>query len=299
MVNIILDTDISSDCDDVAAIALLNYFKNRNHAEILAITDCVNMHHGVSCIDAICRYYGNPNVEIGSYRGENKIAAHSTYVEAVCKEFPHRPLDKSGVPEAYRLMRAKLATHSGVKLVCIGFLNNVALLSGSPPDEISPLSGAELIRRSVDEIVVMGGMIGDKAYGAYDREFNIVGDIAAAQKVFSFDGVNITVIEYELGYKVEAFENTVRSQKHNPVQTAFRCFGVEKRESWDPITVLYSVLGTGDLYDFSDWGTLKVQDDGKTEFTKDGKGNVRYLIEKVPKEQIVRRLNAFDLERAP
>ena len=36
MVNIILDTDISSDCDDVAAIALLNYFKNRNHAEILA-----------------------------------------------------------------------------------------------------------------------------------------------------------------------------------------------------------------------------------------------------------------------
>ena len=178
-------------------------------------------------------------------------------------------------------------------------MNNVALLSESPPDEISPLSGAELIRRSVDEIVVMGGMIGDKAYGAYDREFNIVGDIAAAQKVFSFDGVNITVIEYELGYKVEAFENTVRSQKHNPVQTAFRCFGVEKRESWDPITVLYSVLGTGDLYDFSDWGTLKVQDDGKTEFTKDGKGNVRYLIEKVPKEQIVRRLNAFDLERAP
>lgn len=303
MVKIILDTDISGDCDDVAAVALLNYFKNRNEAEILAVTDCVDIDYGVSCIDAICRYYGNTNVDIGSFRGENKLPAQSLYLQAVSKQFPHRNLTQNDVAEAYRLMRSKLAEHRGVKLVCIGILNDLALLLDSPPDDISPLGGAELIRQSVDEIVVMGGIMGDKKYvfeeNTYDREFNIVGDIEAAKKVFSFDGVKITVIEFELGYQVLAFAPTVRSKKANPVQTAFRSFGVEKRESWDPIAVLYAVLGTGDLYAFSDWGTVTVQDDGKTDFAKDENGNVRYLIEKVPKEQIVERLNAFDLASRP
>jgi hypothetical protein len=103
------------------------------------------------------------------------------------------------------------------------------------------------------------------------------------------------MIEFELGYNVLSFENIVESPKSTPLKTAFTNFKVKKRESWDPITVMYAVLGVNDLYEFSELGTVVVTNVGETVFEKNANGNVQYLIEKVEKEKIVETLNAFPL----
>lgn len=299
MVKIILDTDICGDCDDVAAISLLNYFHNAGQAEILAITDCVNASYGVGCIDGICTYYGNRAVDIGVYRDGCLEGEGSRYTQAVVEEFPARGLTREGVPEAYKLMRKKLSENRGVKIVTIGFLNNLAKLIESPADEISPLSGRELIRQSVDEIVMMGGIVSGRDYyfegNKMDTECNIIGDIAAAKKCFSALDVPTTMIEFELGLNVLSFGHVVARDVGSPIKTSFLRFGVDKRESWDPITVMYAVLGTNGLYKYSEFGNVTVTDRGQTVFTKCKDGKVRYLIEQVSKRQVEDTLNQFDL----
>lgn len=299
MLKILLDTDICGDCDDVAALSLLNYFKNEGKAEILCVTECLGVPYGVGCVDAVCRYYGNL-VDIGSYRGEKHKNDKSLYTKAVCEQFPNGGYAPGDVPEAYKLMRKKLAENNHVKIVTIGFFTNLALLVDSPPDEFSPLNGLELIEQKVDEIVVMGGIVGYKYYNfegnIYDKECNIIGDLEASKTVFSkLKKTKITLIEFELGYRVLSFENVVKSEKESPIKTSFLNFLVQKRESWDPITVMYAVLGTNGLYDYSDWGELTVTEAGQTLFVKKAGGNVRYLIEKVDKQKVVETLNAFPL----
>lgn len=299
MVKIILDTDICGDCDDVAAISLLNYFHNRQQAKILAITDCVKEDFGAPCIDGICRYYGNSNIDIGVCDKKKEGMGRSLYTEDICKKFGGGKAESDDYPEAYKLIRKKLSENKNVKLVFIGFLNNLAQLIESPADEISPLTGLELIDYSVEEIVIMGGIVGGKSYNfegkVYDKEYNVALDILSAQTAFFKLKKEITLVEFELGYKVLAFENIVAAEKDSPIKTAFTDFLVDKRESWDPIAVMYAVLGTNGLYEFSDKGKIVVTDEGKTIFEKAEDGNVRYLIEKVSKEQIVEVLNSFEL----
>ena len=55
---ILIDTDIGPDCDDTAAIAMLNIYSNQGKCEILGIAHCTSNPYGAGTIDAICRYYG-------------------------------------------------------------------------------------------------------------------------------------------------------------------------------------------------------------------------------------------------
>ncbi|HRT97049.1 MAG TPA: Tm-1-like ATP-binding domain-containing protein, partial [Planctomycetota bacterium] len=64
-VKIIFDTDMDSDCDDAAALALLHALADNGEAEILA-TMCSATHpFSAPCTDAINTYYGRPNLPIG------------------------------------------------------------------------------------------------------------------------------------------------------------------------------------------------------------------------------------------
>ena len=66
--NILIDTDIGPVCDDVAALAMLNIYANRGLCRILGIGHCTSNPYGAGTIDAICHYYGHPDVTIGTYR---------------------------------------------------------------------------------------------------------------------------------------------------------------------------------------------------------------------------------------
>lgn len=79
---IIFDTDMDSDCDDAAALALLHALADRGEAEILAIAASSRYRWSVPCIEVINRYYGRPDLPIGAPK-RDAVDSHAGSKDAV------------------------------------------------------------------------------------------------------------------------------------------------------------------------------------------------------------------------
>lgn len=296
---LIIDTDMGSDCDDVPAVALAAWMQKTGQAKLLGLTHTSDNPRLYEYIDSVTRFYGGFNAEITVCDGDcpeiGKLS--DEFVDKVVKGFAHRKAPEKNFGST-KLLRKLLAENEGVKLICIGPLNNIAALLKSGADEYSPLTGEELVAKSVEEVALMGGIFGGKEYwfggSKMESEFNIRCDIPAAAYVLEHCKAPVTFIEFELGNGVESFERTAASSVDSPIKRSFEVFGVKKRSSWDPITVLYTQYGDcGGLYKFSPYGTAKVEPDGKLTFTE-GAGKHRYLIENASKQAITDYINSFE-----
>ncbi len=292
--NLILDTDIGCDCDDAGALALLHSLAALEKTRILAMTHSNSSVNGVACMDAVNTYYGRPDIPLGCYRpvGFMDAPEYDTYATKVAEKFNNRYCNDRCVPEACKLIRQQLATqpeHS-VTLVSIGQLTNFARLLLSHPDEISPLSGVELVRKHVKEMVVMGGEFAKQT----EAEYNIVCDIGSTQTVVKFCPVPITFCGFEIGQPILTgqvfFEN---DDQANPVYWCYQFHGSTSRSSWDQATVLYAVLGAQDYWILSPWGTVSVTDRGVTTFAERETGMHRYLMPNASVETMSRVINAL------
>ena len=71
--------------------------------------------------------------------------------------YPHRVKRSSQVPFADQLLRKILSSQpdQSIVMVQVGYFSNLAVLLETPGDEISPLTGRELVRRKVRLLSVM------------------------------------------------------------------------------------------------------------------------------------------------
>ena len=136
------------------------------------------------------------------------------------------------------------AEDHSIHLISIGFLTNLAELLRSEPDDISPLSGLDLISAKVSEFVVMGG----KYPSGWGYNFGGVDPDSTAYVVSHWPkDVAITYSGGELGGKIFSGEHLAElSPPDSPTLAAYqwyvgRCSTI--RESWDPLTVLYGIVG--------------------------------------------------------
>jgi purine nucleosidase len=67
-VNVILDTDMNLDIDDMLALSMLHAFESRGEAKIIAITCSFQDRWGPSYIDLVDTFYGRPEIPIGLVR---------------------------------------------------------------------------------------------------------------------------------------------------------------------------------------------------------------------------------------
>lgn len=81
--------------------------------------------------------------------------------------------------------------------------------------------------------------------------------------------------------------------KHHPLSEAYTLYmpPPHDRPTWDLTAVLYGVMPDRGYFGLSIPGTVKVEDDGFTTFTSDGKGQHRYLT--LSAEQRARVLEAL------
>ncbi len=71
-VNIILDTDMGSDCDDVGALALLHQYTDQGKVEIIGVMySSGKVPYGAGVVEAINVYYGRPDIPVGAYQGSD------------------------------------------------------------------------------------------------------------------------------------------------------------------------------------------------------------------------------------
>ncbi len=185
-VSIIIDTDIAPDYDDVGAMAVLHSLADRGEAKILATISCNVFETTVPTLSLLNTYFKRPEIPIGVTKGDkpNKDCQQK-WAEAIVKKYPHSILKNEDAWDAVQLYRKILSAQpdQSVTIVTVGFFSNLAKLMDSPSDNFSTLNGKQLIKKKVKQLVSMAAGSGSDGKGF--REFNVLVDASASQKIFS------------------------------------------------------------------------------------------------------------------
>lgn len=304
MKDIIFDTDLGGDCDDVMALDLLIQAHKSGACRLIGVTYSADAEAAPACIRAILIQHGMEGLPIGRAPIPDVCVTKSdTYASAVARAFPNGEKDTQ---QAVGLLRRLLSEHDRVTLVVTGFLTNIAALLESVADEASPLSGADLVRERVAEIALMGcnfshinrinpepGNVCADGRIRPAPEWNIVCDIPAAQLVFARSPVRVTVCPFEVGRGMLTGGPMCRAGGgKTPDSMSYAVHGsANGRDSWDPATALYAVYGDRPWFVCSEPGRVSVNKDGISDFTP-GKGNHVVLRCSIPQERI-----AEDIDR--
>ncbi len=301
LVNVILDTDMSGDCDDVGALAILNKFADSGEAKILA---CVANGHDqdkaiAASLDAINTYYGRPHLPVGTYQGPKYPATKSPYTARLRAEFPHTALADDREPKAVDIYRATLAAADdrSVTIISIGFLVNLAELLQSQPDSNSPLTGSELVRRKVKQLVVMGGRFpkSDPNQGEYN--FAAQGGGPDTRYVMEHWPTPILFSGFEIGETIRTGTTLAILPSSDPVRRAYELYtNFKGRPSWDLTAVLAAIRNPNRYWGIESNGNCKVNANGSNEWEANAGASTperghSYLLAKVRPSEIAKVLD--------
>jgi inosine-uridine nucleoside N-ribohydrolase len=263
-------------------------------------------------IDVMETWYGHTDIPIGIVRnGADCEDDAVNYAKSICLQKDNagnllfkRTLaaaDYTQLPDAHTLYRRLLAAQpdSSVTIISIGFSTNLARLLATPSDDVSPLSGKELVARKVKQLVTMAGCFND----TIPQEYNVLKDIAAAKAVFGEWPTPIVTSPFEVGidiyYPGSSIEQDFGWAPHHPMVEAYKSYSSMPYDqpTWDLTAVLYAVEGAKD-FTCSPAGRITVLDDGRTSFTPDPQGMHRYLtVDAQQAEQVKQRLVALITQR--
>lgn len=286
-VPILFDTDISNDCDDAAALAVLNALADQGKAKIIAITTNIKCpsNSSAAAVDAINTYYGRGDIPIGTDKDGLRFLriGPSSFTTVLREEFPNDTPVDSRCPDALEVSRKALASQPDHSVVycSVGALSNMEDLLCSTPDQYSPLTGKDLIRKKVRVTVIMGGGFPR----TQSPETNLRFDPAAAVTVTNYWPGEIIWQGFEVGRAIITGAGLKKTPQSNPVRRAYerRPFGKGKaidmgKPSHDQAAVLLAVFGIDPTY----WtetgnGRVVIDSDGHSVWKTDRKKNHRYV----------------------
>lgn len=234
---VILDTDISSDVDDVGAVAVLHSLEKQGDVEILGMVVSSGDQWSAPCLKALNAWFGKPQLPVG-VAPEGAVVHLSKYTRRITEEYLSGPKHYS-FPDSVSLYRQLLAAQpdNSVTVITVGYLTNLELLLRSQPDEHSLLDGVALVKKKVKELVCMGGQYPN------GREWNFYQDAKAAQYVVKKWPSSIVFCGYELGVSILTGEQLKSVDNRDPVRQSYLLYNeLKDRPSWDQIAVLYGVF---------------------------------------------------------
>lgn len=270
---IILDTDMGSDCDDAGALALLHVYADLGLVDIIGcIYSSGKVPYGAGIIEAINIYYGRPDIPIGAYYGDevgdpvDKMTAGKLVRDSVA--FGNRIIHNTDAEEQTRLNRKMLANsddHS-ITYITIGHTKGLYELLVSEPDEISPLSGHELVSRKIVRWIAMGGVGAINENQDFVNDWNLFRNETAIYSKYLAENFPRPVYYSDGGTNVLTGKSLKYTPSGNIVRTVYRdwLWSVQKRTlddqrpSWDLIAVYYAVEGLGDFLKYSGKGWMEI-----------------------------------------
>lgn len=293
-VDIIFDSDMGPDYDDVGAITILHAFADKGEANILATVASTKYEGVAGILNVFNTYFNRPGIPIGVPKGKAlELRDWQHWTDTLLIKYPHKIKTNAVVPDAVQLYRKILASrpdHS-VTIVTIGFLTNLSNLLNSKGDEYTLLDGKQLIRKKVKLLVCMAG----KFPSGY--EFNVMKDAAASQNVYENWNTPLILSGFEIGAKIMAGLPLIHNQviRNSPVKDVFSLsIPLAKedsigRKSWDETAVLIAIKGYSRFYTLHG-GRIKVADDGKNTWDDNGTGQ-SYLVEKIDYKAVQKLIN--------
>jgi inosine-uridine nucleoside N-ribohydrolase len=284
---IIFDTDIGGDADDLGALAMLHNYVKRGDCELLAIMIWSTDEFAVPAVDAVNRFYHNPNIPIGA-RKDGTYISETNYNKVIADNFEYK-LKYNDVPEVVDLYRKILASaaDTSITVVTVGPLLNIQRLIQSKSDKHSGLNGSELISKKVKEFVIMGGQ-----FPKGENEWNFNGNMPGVTK-FVIDNLNVPIVfsGYELGVKIQTGATFNTIDPETPLYKGFLHFSehaawmkdrfkgqILNNSTYDQTAVLYAVNGGVDvLWEKITGGYCEADDKGGNRWVKRENSNHSYL----------------------
>lgn len=302
---LILDTDMGNDIDDAQALAMIHALQSRGAVELLAVTSTKDHPLSAAFIDAVNTFYGRPNIPIGVVR-QGATPDEGKYLAVAGRKdrdgrpvYAHDLTSGTEAPEAVALLRKTLAAQAdgSVSIAQVGFFTNLVRLIESPGDACSPLTGTDLVRAKVRQLVIMAGAFvpigNDRRY----REYNVIKDIPAAKALAAKWPGPVIWSGFEVGiairYPAASIRDDYRYMEHHLIRDAYVAYCGDQGENptWDLTTVLQLAYPNRGYFTLSEAGQVEVADDGFTTFQPRADGRHRFL--KINAEQTARIREAF------
>lgn len=296
-VPILLDTDISNDCDDAGALAVLHALADQGKAEILAVITNIKCPSNASAaaVDVINTFYGRGNIPLGTDKDGLRFRkiGQSSFTSALRDGFPHDTPGDDKCPDAVDVCRKALAAQPDHSVVycSVGALSNMEDILRSEPDQFSPLTGEELIKKKVRTTVIMGGGFPRTA----SPETNLWLDPAAAVTVANHWPGQIIWQGYEVGKAIMSGAALKKTASNNPVRKAFELrpfYGGKAidqgKPSHDQAAVLIAVLGPEpEFWAVIGNGRVVIDSDGHSQWITGRKSLHRYVKIKGDPQKLV------------
>jgi inosine-uridine nucleoside N-ribohydrolase len=285
---VLLDTDIGPDYDDVGAMAVLHALSDRGEARPLAVISSNKNELAVPAIEILNTYFGRPDLPTGAPKGKGaNLGASQKWPEMLVEKYPHKIARTSDAPDAvetYRTILSKQPDNS-VTIITIGFLTNLSDLLDSQPDKISQLSGADLVRRKVKQLVSMAGAFPG------GREYNVFIDSVASENVFAHWPNEIIFSGFEIGKEIKTGLKLIGNERlDSPVKDVY-ALSIPKsqgdaagRMSWDQTAVLAGIRGVQPYFGLKR-GKIVIEG-GNNKWQDDPMGPHAYLTEAMPFSQV-------------
>ncbi len=294
---IIFDTDMGPDYDDIGAIAMLHSLVDKGECELLA---CIasDAHPLIApTIDLYNKYYKKGYIPVGeAVKTAPSFLSKNVWNEKILNQFPQYYEKGKNYPSAVNLYREILSQSpdGSVTIVTVGFMSNLEALLQSSADKYSVLNGEDLVKLKVKKMVSMAGVFPS------GREFNVYKHPEAAKYVFDNWPTPIIFSGFEIGKDVLTGKSLFESNDDDsPIAWGYRYNGktykdtVSKtRQSWDQTAVLVAVRNPEDYFYVIGPGGFNSDDKGYNEWNpSDIKKQHFFLVHKYPLEKITTIIN--------
>ena len=287
-VKLIFDTDMGNDVDDAMALAMIHALEKRGACELLAVTSTKDHPLSAAFIDALNTFYGQPGVPIGTVR--NGATPEPGKFNSLAENYPHDLRSGANAPEAVSLLRKTLAAQAdgSVNIAQVGFFTNLSRLLESPPDNLSPLNGVDLVKAKVRELAIMAGAFQTIRNNNGYKEYNVIKDIPSARKFAETWPSPIVWSGFEVGiaaaYPWESVMNDFGYVGSHPIAEAYLAYAPwlpHDRPTWDLTAVLHTIYPDRGYFELSPRGRVTIEENGFSTFHPAGKtknGRDRFLI---------------------
>lgn len=255
--SIIFDTDMGSDCDDVGALALLHTYADMDKVKIVGtVYSSGKVPYGAGVIEAINVYYGRPAIPVGAYYGDDiGDPVDKMLSEKLAKntaQFGHTIVHNHDAEEITRLNRRLLVGEkdNNVVYITVGHTKGLYDLLTSPADDISPLTGKELIEQKISRWVALGAL---RATTTHRKDWNFFSNGTAPYTDYLITHFPRPIAYITAGTDVLTGKSLAQTPEGNIVRTAYEQWLwnysktklADQRPSWDLAAVYYAVEGLG------------------------------------------------------
>lgn len=240
---VVWQTDWWTDVDDAVALRVLSRAVAAGLVELRGILIDTRLDLGPGSLCALLEFDGSAaGVPVGVHSGFVPDG-DPPYQRGLFERWPHSIGHADESQDALLLYRRLLAEAGpgGLELICVGYPVLLAELLDSPPDEVSPLGGHDLVAHAVARTWMMAGRWPTGRENNFARTAETR---AAASRVLEHWPVPITLLGFEVGEDVVTGGSLAGRGSSDPLAGALHDHGSPGgRSSWDPMLTWMACAG--------------------------------------------------------